>query len=198
MKPDRLRTQENSRTRTAILDATEAIMREEGYAAVSSRRVAERAGLKSQLVHYHFGTMDELFLELYRRTEEDYFSRHLKSLTSSDPIGELWKFSTDTSGIELVLEFVAAANHRKSLRDELARGTERSRSIQNAILTRLLQDSGTDPVQYPPEILSFFISSVSRALVTEANLGVTAGHAAIFEYVEILLQRLRRKPDSGG
>src|SRR5262249_22294781 len=52
MALERRNSEESSGTRNAILDATEAIMREEGYAAVSSRRVAEKAGLKSQLVHY--------------------------------------------------------------------------------------------------------------------------------------------------
>ena len=42
-------------------------MRDEGYAAVTSRRVAEQAGLKPQLVHYYFRTMDDLFLEMFRR-----------------------------------------------------------------------------------------------------------------------------------
>jgi AcrR family transcriptional regulator len=47
---------EDSKSRAALLDATERIMLEEGYAAVSSRRVAERADLKPQLVHYYFRT----------------------------------------------------------------------------------------------------------------------------------------------
>src|ERR1039458_10291908 len=42
---------EDSESRAALLDATERLMLEEGYAAVSSRRVAQAAGLKPQLVH---------------------------------------------------------------------------------------------------------------------------------------------------
>ncbi len=34
------------RTRSLLLDAAEALMIEEGYVAVTSRRVAEQAGLK--------------------------------------------------------------------------------------------------------------------------------------------------------
>ena len=37
---------EDSKSRAALLDATEQIMVEEGYAAVSSRRIAQRAELK--------------------------------------------------------------------------------------------------------------------------------------------------------
>ena len=186
MKADDHRAQDSSRTRSLILDATEALMREEGYAAVSSRRVAERAGLKSPLVHYHFGTMDELFLELFRRAENAFFAKHLKALTSAAPAEELWKFSTDAEGVDLVVEFVAAANHRKALRDELARATERMRTIQNAILARSFADLAA-PGGYSPEVVSFLIASVSRALTSEKSLGVTAGHAEIIAFMESLL-----------
>ena len=58
---------ETSKTHAALLDAAEALMLAEGYAAVSSRRAAAAAGLKPALVHYYFATMDDLFLALYRR-----------------------------------------------------------------------------------------------------------------------------------
>ena len=57
----------DSDTRARLLDAAEQLMLREGYAAVSSRRVAAEAGIKPQLVHYYFRTMDDLFLETYRR-----------------------------------------------------------------------------------------------------------------------------------
>ena len=53
---------EDSSTRAALLDAAQQLMLDEGYAAVTSRRVAAQAGLKPQLVHYYFRTMDDLFL----------------------------------------------------------------------------------------------------------------------------------------
>ena len=50
-------------------------MLEEGYAAVTSRRVGREAGISSQLVHYYFRTMDDLFLEVFRRRAEEGFGR---------------------------------------------------------------------------------------------------------------------------
>ena len=50
-------------------------MLEEGYAAVTSRRVAAQAGLKPQLVHYYFRTMDDLFLAAYRRRADQGLER---------------------------------------------------------------------------------------------------------------------------
>jgi len=45
---------------TRLLDATERVIAEEGWAAATTRRVAERAGLTQGLVHYHARSMDEL------------------------------------------------------------------------------------------------------------------------------------------
>ncbi len=60
----------DAKNRGVLLDTAEQLMIEEGYAAVTSRRVASEAGLKPQLVHYYFRTMEELFLELFRRRAE--------------------------------------------------------------------------------------------------------------------------------
>ena len=54
---------ETSETRFRLLDITERVMIEDGYASVSSRRVAKDAGVTPALVHYYFATIDDLFLE---------------------------------------------------------------------------------------------------------------------------------------
>src|SRR5215472_5299555 len=57
----------DAKNRAVLLDAAEQLMLQEGYAAVTSRRVAAKAGLKPQLVHYCFRTMDDLFLAMLAR-----------------------------------------------------------------------------------------------------------------------------------
>ncbi|MDT5336021.1 MAG: hypothetical protein QOD90_1526, partial [Mycobacterium sp.] len=56
MASDRRIGAPDAKNRGVLLDAAEQLMIEDGYAAVTSRRVAERAGLKPQLVHYYFRT----------------------------------------------------------------------------------------------------------------------------------------------
>ena len=65
----------DSKTRARLVDAAEQLLLEEGYAAVSSRRVGAQAGLKPQLVHYYFRSMDELFLEVFRRRADANLAR---------------------------------------------------------------------------------------------------------------------------
>ena len=73
---------EDSKTRAQLLDAAELLLLEEGYAAVTSRRVAAKAGLKPQLVHYYFRTMDDLFLEVFRRRAEENLARFERAVAA--------------------------------------------------------------------------------------------------------------------
>lgn len=171
------RGHEEGGTRTAILDATEAIMREDGYAAVSSRRVADRAGLKSQLVHYHFGSMDDLFIALHERTREAWISRHATALGSPHPLRALWELGLYEQGTELVVEFMALANHRKVIKTMLAEAGEEVRRAETRMLADVLARAGISLDECPPLFLSLVLAGTTRALVTEGMLGITMGHA---------------------
>lgn len=187
---------DNAGTKKAILDATEKIMREEGYAAVSSRRVAEVAGLKSQLVHYHFGTMDNLFLALFHRAEQEFLARQIKSLTSTTPLRSLWEQSLKQSDTRLTIEFIALSIHSEAVGNELARANERTRKIHTMVAAGALDRAGTADEAPPPEVLAFLIAAVSRTLVTEEALGATDVHPSVYAFVEAMLARLEgRKPD---
>src|SRR5271163_3490950 len=95
---------ETSKSRAALLDAAERLMLQEGYAAVTSRRVAASAGLKPQLVHYYFRTMDDLFLALFRRRAEQGLERQVQALASRKPLWALWDLSRDPRGTALTME----------------------------------------------------------------------------------------------
>jgi AcrR family transcriptional regulator len=179
-----------SMTRAAILDATVRIMIEEGYAAVSSRRVALKAGLKSQLVYYHFGTMDELFLAVFRREEARFLEAHARAFASKAPLRALWRLNSGPAAAALGFEFLALSNHRKVIQDEIARSTERVRRLQGDFIAGYLGEKGGAGVDAPPELLAFLLVTLSRGLVSEAAVGVETAHAAVFAAVERWLQRV--------
>src|SRR3546814_6595914 len=59
------------RSRALIIEAAQQLIREEGYGATSTRRIAARAGLKPSLVHYYFPTTDDLLVEVSRHGAEE-------------------------------------------------------------------------------------------------------------------------------
>jgi AcrR family transcriptional regulator len=186
----------DAKNRGVLLDAAEQLMLEEGYAAVTSRRVAEKAALKPQLVHYYFRTMDELFLAAFRRRAEEGLEAQARALQSRQPLWALWRFSTDPAATAITMEFIALANHRKALKAEIAYYAERFREEQQKALSTVLQRYGAEAAQVPPLVWSVLMTSVSRVLVIEQALGMSAGHAETVEFVERYLHRLEGDPET--
>jgi AcrR family transcriptional regulator len=54
-------------TEQAFLDAAERLLVEVGYANITTRRLAEEAGANLGLVHYYFGSMEQLFVRVLER-----------------------------------------------------------------------------------------------------------------------------------
>jgi TetR/AcrR family transcriptional regulator len=187
----------NAKNRDVLLDAAERLMLGEGYAAVTSRRVAAEAGLKPQLVHYYFRTMDDLFLALFRRRAEAGVERQAKALASATPVRALWDFSMDSRGTALTMELIALANHRKTIRAEIARYAEQMRASQVDALAMALRRAEIDGDDLSPVVLSVLLTSVSRVLVIEETLGMSAGHAETSELVELCLRRLESGSKDG-
>jgi TetR/AcrR family transcriptional regulator len=188
----------DAKNRTVLLDAAAQLMLDEGYAAVTSRRVAEKAGLKPQLVHYYFRTMDDLFLELFRRGAEWSLKYHQQALNSPQPLWALWEFGTDPTGTALTMEFIALANHRKALRDEIASYAERFRSAQIKTMTSAMERYDIDFEEFSPTVLIVLLTGATRVLVLEeAALGMTAGHEETKRFAEKWLAFLEgeRRPE---
>ncbi len=179
---------EDSKSRAALLDAAGQIMLEEGYAAVSSRRIAERADLKPQLVHYYFRTMDDLFLAAFRRRAEIGLEHLTKAVQSGPPLRALWAFGDDPTSTALNMEFVALANHRKSIRSEIARYAELFRARQAEVLAEVMVGQGIDTDRFPPIAVMTVMTSVAQILVLEESLGIAAGHAETRAMVARILE----------
>ena len=186
---------EDSKTRAQLLDAAEQLLLEEGYAAVTSRRVAAKAGLKPQLVHYYFRTMDDLFVAVFRRRAEENLARFERASPADRSLRDLWELNADPRGAAFMIEFVALANHRKAIRAEIARYAERWRGRQ---LDALAAAPGRAPAspeeQMPPTAALLLMTGLSQVLAIEQALGVTAGHDATVAFIERAIDQLDPPP----
>lgn len=177
--------------RTKLIEATARIMREEGYAAATSRRVAAEAGVKQALVYYYFPTMDDLFMEVLRTGAETALARMRALLTDDDPLQALWLMNSDSAVTALNAEFMALANHRKAISAELKAYAERVRDIETAAVTMVLRANHIDLEEYPPVAISMLIAQVARSLCNESAVGVTQGHDELRAFVERQMSLLK-------
>lgn len=180
--------------KSLILDATEKLMLDEGYAAVTTRAVAKRAGLAPGLVHYYFPTTDDLLVAAYRRTTERNFERLRTALAAEDPLRELWQLQTEATPMELAIEFIALARHRKVIEAEIARYADYARDLQAAAIARALQGRSVDLDVCPPACISLLLAGVSRALIMEGAVGISNGHPETQAFVQWMLDRLGQPP----
>ena len=184
MRPAGEDSEKSSKVRSAILDATEEIMKEAGYAAVSSRKVERRAGLKSQLIHYYFRTMDDLFAAVWQRYDDRFLEHQARVLASDRPLRALWERSIDPETTTLRHEFIALANHRDTIRELVASSTKRILNIQVAAISELFERHGIRPKDFSPVVLVQLFSFVSRSLITQRKLGVWEDHAEIVKFID--------------
>lgn len=188
------RGSETSETRSRLLDITERVMRKDGYAAVTSRRIASEAGVTAALVHYYFGTIDDLFLAVIRRRAEQQLARQQRFLQSDQPLRALWDWSLEPAGTALLMELMALANHRKAIRTEFARHAERFRELQLQALRPHLEALGVDTDETPPEAVVVLLASVSRTIVMERALGLRVGLDETVALVERHLSSIEASP----
>lgn len=178
---------ETSATRALLLDVVEQLMLTEGYAAVGVRRVAREAGVTPALIHYYFRTLDDLLLAVLRRN----ITRTLESLdslaTSDRPLHALWERGSQRESTRLSVEFLAAANHRKAIRNEIAAHAVRIREAEVSIIATALGPRAAGSLAV---LSSALIAYISRALVMEDALGVTAGHSEVLALVRQHLDAL--------
>lgn len=188
-KPRRVRRDPDA-AKALILDATEQLMLNEGYAGVTTRAVAKLAGLAPGLVHYYYPTTDDLLVAAYRRTTERNFAKLTQALQSDEPLRELWRLQTEATPMALAVEFMALANHRKAIKAEIARYADHARDLQAAAIARTLVKPPLDPAVCPPSCLSTLLASVARTLIMEQSVGISHGHAETRAFMQWALEKL--------
>jgi len=161
----------------AMLDAAEDILRDEGYGALTSRRVAEHLGVKQRLVYYYFRAMEDLVLETFKRLAIRDLQRLEAGVASDRPLHEVWEVFINTTDSRIISEFMALANHHDALRKEVIAFIESSRKIQIRALKKAMAASGVDTASLSPDAIAFMGSSIALALNRESFLGVRKGHA---------------------
>jgi AcrR family transcriptional regulator len=179
--------------RRRILDAAELIMLEDGYAAVTSRRLESETGLK---VHYHFGSIDELFIAIVRRRGERNVARLADALASPEPLRSWWRLASDRRGSRLLVEITTAANHRPALQAEVAAFARETRRMQIDALDTVLAEYGIDRDEFPPALLAAAMQGLAFAMAYDQVAGFDTAQTEAADGMDRLLVRLEARRSS--
>ena len=183
--------------RERLLDATEEIMLSEGYAAVSSRRVAAKVGINAPLVHYYFPSLDDLFVAVVRRRGEAMVRRMTEALESDEPLRAWWRLASDARGSALLVELIALSNHRPPLRAAVGELARQVRQLQMGELETLLAEYGLDAEEFPPALVAAAIQGLAFGLVADQVSGYETATTEARDGMETLIDRLEARRSSG-
>jgi AcrR family transcriptional regulator len=102
-------------TRTLILDAARSRLLADGYAGLSTRKVAEGAGVPLSQLHYHFGSKQGLILALFEEENRRRLDRQRSMYAEDLPLWQRYERACDfldddlDSGYVRVLQEMIAA-----------------------------------------------------------------------------------------
>jgi AcrR family transcriptional regulator len=181
--------------RRRLLDAAELIMLRDGYAAVTSRRLEAETGLK---VHYHHGSIDELFIAIVRRRGEANVARLADALASPEPLRAWWRLASDRRGSRLLVEITTASNHRPALQAEVAAFAREARRMQIEALDMLLGEYGIDRGDFPPALVAAAMQGLAFAMAYDQVAGFDTAQEEAAVGMDRLLARLEAKRCAAG
>ena len=159
-------TTEKSETAQRILDAARGALLESGFAALSTRKVADRAGVPLSQIHYHFGSKEKLILTMLADENASLVGRQADMFALDLSLSERWSRACDyldadlASGYVRVLqEMMAAGWSSEDVRVEMNRIFDAWEEVLLDVATQA-QDAGANLGPFtPPEIVSLVAST---------------------------------------
>jgi AcrR family transcriptional regulator len=102
-------------TRTLIIEAARRRLLHDGYAGLSTRKVAEEAAVPLSQLHYHFGSKSGLILALFEEENRRRLDRQQRMYSGDEPLWKRYELACDfleddlDSGYVRVLQEMIAA-----------------------------------------------------------------------------------------
>lgn len=191
--------------RQALLDAAERLLVEVGYAGITTRRLAHEAGVNHGLVHYYFGSMENVLAVTLDRFTERLIERQRAMYAAQKPFIEKWRTAMEyldldqRSGYQKIwLELHALAWNNPDLRERVSRVTGEWRAVVRDALEDAAREYGRSPHDLPIGALTALVETFSMGMILERHAGVTEGHRELLEEIERRLIALEEgKRDAG-
>jgi AcrR family transcriptional regulator len=180
------KTVARSAAEDALLDAAERLLVEVGHAGITTRRLAEEAGVNHGLVHYYFGSNESLLVRALERFTERMIARQRELYASDLPFVEKWRtamrylVSEDVTYEKVWLELQALAWNNADLRARLAR--------VNAEWRAMLTDAFAEPhrelgIPMPLDALVSLVMTFNLGVIVERLGDIDTGHAELLDWI---------------
>jgi AcrR family transcriptional regulator len=176
----------------ALLDAAERLLVDVGYAGITTRRLAEAAGVNHGLVHYYFGSNENLLVRALERFTERLIVRQREMYAADVPFIEKWRtamrylISEDVTYEKIWLELQALAWNNADIRARL----ERVDAEWRAVLTEAFEEPHRElGIEIPLDALVSLVITFNIGIMVERLGGIETGHEELLEWIDAWLSK---------
>jgi AcrR family transcriptional regulator len=186
------KTAARSAAEEALLDAAERLLADVGYAGVTTRRLAEEAGLNHGLVHYYFGSNENLLVHALERFTGRLIARQKQLYAADLPFSEKWRtairylVSEDASYEKIWLELQALAWNNADMRDRLAGVNSEWRAVLTEAFEQPRRELG---IELPLTALVSLVMTLNIGIMVERLGGIETGHRELLEWIDQWISR---------
>jgi AcrR family transcriptional regulator len=175
----------------AILDAAEHLLIEVGYAAVTTRKLAERGGVNHGLVHYYFGSMDDVLVRTLERFTDRLIARQRSMYEGSGPFIEKWRTAMrfldedmEAGYQKLWLELQAMSWNHPAMRGRLQAVHAEWLHVVSDAFDRGLAELGIDRRRFPVKAVVALVVTFNLGMMLERLGGVDSGHRELLRMAD--------------
>jgi TetR/AcrR family transcriptional regulator len=176
----------------ALLDAAERLLADAGYAAITTRRLAKEAGVNHGLVHYYFGSNENLLVHALERFTGRLIIRQRELYAADLPFAAKWHtamhylVSEDVSYQKIWLELQALAWNNPAIRARLARVNAEWRAVLTEAFEQPRHELG---IELPLEALVSLVMTFNLGIIIERLGGIETGHRELLNWIEQWIAR---------
>ena len=186
-------------TAEAFLDAAERLLIEVGHAGITTRRLAAEAGANQGLVHYYFGSIDEVFVQVLERFTDRLVARQREMYGSEVPFIEKWRTAwrfqeedLDAGYSKIWMELQALSWSRPDLLPRIAHVNAEWRGVLRDAYERAAEEYGLGD-EFPVEALVAMTMTFSQGFALERLEGIDEGHGDLLDWIERWLVSLEKR-----
>jgi TetR/AcrR family transcriptional regulator len=178
----------------AFLDAAERLLVDVGYAGITTRRLAEEAGANHGLVHYYFGSMEQLLVRTLERCTERLIRRQREMYAQDLPFIEKWRqamrylLEEDLPYEKVWLELHALAWNHPELRERVDRVDAEWRAV---LMEAFEQARDEHEIEMPLDALVSLVMTFNLGIMVERLSGIESGHRELLQWIDDWLERRR-------
>jgi AcrR family transcriptional regulator len=184
----------------ALLRAAESLLVEVGYAGITVRRLAERAGVNHGLVHYYFGSMQDLLLRVVERFTEGLIERQRDMYAADIPFIDKWRQAmafldedAESGYHKVFFELQALGWNDPAVRERLQRVHQQWVDVLLPAFDAGLAELGVDRSLYPTKAVVSLVVTFNEGIMVERLSGIDSGHRELLHMIDGLLQRLEKE-----